>query len=82
MTGEHTFTYNEGVIQTLTKAGKRETKTFSKFELIVSHTARRSFATNAPIIFENGLRYKWERGKEIAPPYSWPCTSLNILGAV
>ena len=30
-----------------TKGGKRHTETFKKFELITTHTARRSFATNA-----------------------------------
>ncbi len=34
------------------KAGKHERNTFKKFELVTSHTARRSFATNA---FKSGL---------------------------
>ncbi|MDB5208187.1 MAG: integrase [Flavisolibacter sp.] len=35
------------VLITATKGGKRVTETFRKFELITTHTARRSFATNA-----------------------------------
>jgi integrase len=32
--------------RTFTKGGVKETKTFQKWELLSSHTARRSFATN------------------------------------
>jgi integrase len=35
------------VLITATKAGKKQSESFKKFELISSHTARRSFATNA-----------------------------------
>lgn len=38
---------NEPVIISSTKGGIRISKTFQKFELITTHTARRSFATNA-----------------------------------
>jgi integrase len=37
----------EDVVISLTKGGKRQTENFKKFELITTHTARRSFATNA-----------------------------------
>jgi len=37
----------ESILITATKGGKRETETFKKWELITTHTARRSFATNA-----------------------------------
>jgi integrase len=37
----------EDVVISLTKGGTRQTETFKKFELITTHTARRSFATNA-----------------------------------
>jgi integrase len=37
----------EDVIISLTKGGKRQTENFKKYELITTHTARRSFATNA-----------------------------------
>jgi len=35
------------VLITATKGGKRQTEAFKKWELITTHTARRSFATNA-----------------------------------
>jgi integrase len=38
---------DEEVLITATKGGKRMTETFKKWELITTHTARRSFATNA-----------------------------------
>jgi integrase len=38
---------NESILITSTKGGKRSTETFKKFELITTHTARRSFASNA-----------------------------------
>lgn len=37
----------EDIIVTVTKGGKRQSETFKKWELITTHTARRSFATNA-----------------------------------
>jgi integrase len=37
----------EDVVISLTKGGKRQTENFRKYELITTHTARRSFATNA-----------------------------------
>lgn len=37
----------EIVSKSITKAGKRITQTFEKWELVSTHTARRSFATNA-----------------------------------
>jgi integrase len=38
---------NDNVLLSYTKAGKMHSETFKKYELITSHTARRSFATNA-----------------------------------
>jgi integrase len=38
---------DEEILITATKGGKRVTETFKKWELITTHTARRSFATNA-----------------------------------
>jgi len=38
---------NEAVLITATKGGLKETRVFQKFKLITTHTARRSFATNA-----------------------------------
>lgn len=38
---------NEDVIITKNKGGKRYDKKFKKFEMVTTHTARRSFATNA-----------------------------------
>jgi integrase len=35
------------VVKTFTKRGKRQSEIFKKFDLITTHTARRSFATNA-----------------------------------
>lgn len=43
---------NDVVIKTYTKGGKRVDDKFKKFELISTHTARRSFATNA---FKSGI---------------------------
>jgi hypothetical protein len=37
----------EDVVISLTKGVARQTETFKNFELITTHTARRSFATNA-----------------------------------
>ncbi|RDB07785.1 site-specific integrase [Runella aurantiaca] len=38
--------FNETVSETMTKGGVRQTVNYPKFELITTHTARRSFATN------------------------------------
>jgi integrase len=38
---------DEDVIVTATKGGKRQSETFKRWQLITTHTARRSFATNA-----------------------------------
>jgi integrase len=38
--------FNETVSETITKGGIRQTVNYPKFELITTHTARRSFATN------------------------------------
>lgn len=38
---------DESIIVTSTKGGVRQSETFKKWELITTHTARRSFATNA-----------------------------------
>lgn len=38
---------DEEILITQTKGGKRVTETFKKWELITTHTARRSFASNA-----------------------------------
>lgn len=43
---------HEDVIISFTKGGNKEVRTFKKYELITTHTARRSFATNA---FLNGV---------------------------
>ncbi len=43
---------NETTNKRLTRGGKRITETFPKWELISSHTARRSFATN---LYKNGF---------------------------
>lgn len=43
---------NEPIERTITKGGMRATTTVKKWELVTSHTARRSFATNA---FLNGV---------------------------
>jgi len=40
----------EDIIITQTKGGKRQSETFKKWELITTHTARRSFATNAYLL--------------------------------
>lgn len=37
---------NERVIKSITKGGKKQTTVYEKWELVASHTARRSFATN------------------------------------
>lgn len=37
---------NAGVIKSITKGGRRETAKYRKWELVSSHTGRRSFATN------------------------------------
>ena len=37
---------NERVFKSITKGGQKETTVYKKWELITSHTARRSFATN------------------------------------
>lgn len=37
---------NEKILTTMSKGGKRVTTTSKKFELVTTHTARRSFATN------------------------------------
>ena len=39
--------FNEPVYKQITKGGKRITINFEKWELVTTHTARRSFATNA-----------------------------------
>ena len=38
---------NEPVLITTTKGGKQQTIVYQKWQLITTHTARRSFATNA-----------------------------------
>jgi integrase len=38
---------NDDIVINFTKGGARVSKTYKKFELITTHTARRSFATNA-----------------------------------
>ena len=38
---------DDSFVITATKGGKRVTEVFKKWELITTHTARRSFATNA-----------------------------------
>jgi integrase len=38
---------DEDIIVTATKGGKRQSETFKRWQLITTHTARRSFATNA-----------------------------------
>jgi site-specific recombinase XerD len=43
---------NDNVLIVKTKGGKREENTFKKYDLISSHTARRSFATNS---FKSGV---------------------------
>ena len=43
---------NEPIKTRITKGGKRAIKINPKWELVATHTARRSFATNA---FKNGL---------------------------
>jgi integrase len=40
----------EDIIITRTIGGKRQSETFKKWELITTHTARRSFATNAYLL--------------------------------
>jgi integrase len=37
---------NETVLKSITKGGKRITTSYKKWQLVSSHTARRSFATN------------------------------------
>ncbi len=43
---------NENIIVTRTKGSKREEKTYKKYELLTTHCARRSFATN---LFKQGF---------------------------